>query len=453
LAIYSEYSGKIGTKKNNPDSLFTAIQLLVSLVWSYFPVILAGFSVILLSIFALLSFAMINYPQIILKPGKELPVLRFHPWIFSGAIQKTVGKPAEGDIVECYSALGAYLATGHCMPGSLAVKLFTFKKQEIDQDFWVSKIREAWQVRKSVGLIDNPLTNAYRLVHNEGDNMPGLIVDVYGEMAVLQAHSTGMHDIRQTLANAVVSVSGGRISSVYDKSAESIRKMTGRMVEDGFLAGNVGECDVLENGYRFHVNAVTGQKTGFFLDQRDNRELLSRYASGHNVLNMFAYTGGFSVYAATAGAKLVHSVDSSAPAIAIAVENMKRNGFDTPEYECITADARKYIEAMESGKYDLIILDPPAYAKNIASRTQALKGYRTINAMALAKISSGGILFTFSCSQVVDRQTFTSAVTAAAVDAGRQVRIIQHLSQPADHPVNIFHQEGEYLKGLVLIVE
>ncbi len=396
---------------------------------------------------------MTSYPQIILKPGKELPVLRFHPWIFSGAILKTVGNPAEGDIVECYTSSGDYLATGHCMPGSLAVKLFTFIKQEIGKDFWLSKIQEAWRVRKSIGLIDNPLTNAYRLVHNEGDNMPGLIVDVYDSMAVLQAHSTGMHDIRQLLADAIIRVSEGKITSVYDKSAESIRKMTGRNVSNGFLAGATGECDVLENGHRFHVNALSGQKTGFFLDQRENRELIARFAEGRHVLNMFGYTGGFSVYAAKAGAKIVHTVDSSASAISIAEGNMKLNGFDSSEYECFTVDARKYMETMEADKYDLIVLDPPAYAKNVASRSQALKGYRIINAMALSKIKSGGILFTFSCSQVVDRQTFTSAVTAAAVDAGRQVRIIQHLSQPADHPVNIFHQEGEYLKGLVLMVE
>jgi len=396
---------------------------------------------------------MTKYPQIILKSGKEGPVLRFHPWIFSGAIEKTIGKPAEGDIVECFTQAGAYLATGHCMPGSLAVKLFTFKRQEINEEFWHSKIKDAWEVRKSTGLADNPLTTAYRLIHNEGDSMPGLIVDVYGALAVLQAHNTGMHDIRQTLADAIVAASGGLITTVYDKSAEAIRKMTGRIVEDGFLVGNTGECNIVENGHLFHINAVTGQKTGFFLDQRDNRQLLANYSKGRRVLNMFAYTGGFSVYAAKAGAAAVHTVDSSAPAIVIAEENMKLNGFVSEQYACITADARKYLETMEAGEYDLIILDPPAYAKNIASRNQALKGYRTINAMALAKIKSGGLLFTFSCSQVVDRQMFTSAVTAAAIDAGRQVRIIHHLSQPCDHPVNIFHQEGEYLKGLVLLVE
>ncbi len=396
---------------------------------------------------------MSNYPQIILKPGKEGPVLRFHPWIFSGAIEKTVGKPAEGDIVECFTSSGAYLATGHCMPGSLAVKLFTFKRQEINNDFWHAKISDVWRIRKSLNFTDNPQTNAYRLVHNEGDSMPGIIVDIYGKMAVLQAHNTGMHDIRQTLADAIVAVSEGKITSVYDKSAEAMRKMTGRMVVDGFLAGDIGDCEVLENGHRFRVNALTGQKTGFFLDQRENRELLAQYAKERTALNMFGYTGGFSVYAAAAGAKIVHTVDSSATAIDIAHENMKLNGFDTPEFACIVADARKYLETMDQGFYDLIVLDPPAYAKNVASRIQALKGYRSINAMALAKIKHGGILFTFSCSQVVDRQMFTSAVTAAAVDAGRQVRIIQHLSQPADHPVNIFHQEGEYLKGLVLLVD
>lgn len=379
--------------------------------------------------------------------------MRFHPWIFSGAIEKTTGKPSEGDIVECFSSSGVYLATGHCMPGSLAVKLFTFKRQEIDKAFWFSKIKEVWQVRKSIGLTGNADTNAYRLVHNEGDSLPGLIVDVYGTMAVFQAHSTGMHDIRQTLAEAIIAASEGGINVVYDKSADAIRKMTGRVVDDGFLVGSVGDCEVVENGHHFHVNAVTGQKTGFFLDQRENRELLARYSKGRNVLNMFGYTGGFSVYAASAEANVVHTVDSSASAIVIAERNMKLNGFDSSEYECFVSDARKYIETMEQGRYDVIVLDPPAYAKNVASRSQALKGYRTINAMALAKIKSGGILFTFSCSQVVDRQMFTSAVTAAAIDAGRQVRIIQHLSQPPDHPVNIFHQEGEYLKGLVLLVD
>jgi len=403
--------------------------------------------------FVALALSMTNYPQIILKPGKEGPVLRFHPWIFSGAIEKTVGQPSEGDIVECFSSSGAYLATGHCMPGSIAVKLFTFKQQEINTVFWNEKINEAWQVRKAVGLTGHPLTNAFRLVHNEGDGMPGLIIDVYDTLAVIQTHTTGMHDLRQTLAETIVAVSNGTITTVYDKSSESIRKMTGRKVEDGFLLGNTGTCTILENGCQFRVDVVSGQKTGFFLDQRDNRELLGQYSKNRNVLNIFGYTGGFSVYAAKAGAKIVHTVDSSASAIALAAKNLNMNGFDSQEYDCIVSDAKKYIETIKFGMYDLIVLDPPAYAKNVASRNQALKGYRTINAAALSKIKKGGILFTFSCSQVVDRQMFTSAVTAAAIDSGRQVRIIQHLSQPADHPINIFHQEGEYLKGLVLLVD
>lgn len=393
------------------------------------------------------------YPKIILKPGKEGPVLRFHPWVFSGAIDKTVGNPSEGAIVECFSAKGTYLATGHCMPGSLAVKLFAFTQQEINRAFWYARISEAWQARETAGLTENQLTNAFRLVHNEGDGMPGLIVDVYGALAVLQAHSTGMHDLRSVMADAIVAAAKGRITAVYDKSAEAIRKMTGRKVDDGFLIGDIGACEIMENGHRFVVDAVTGQKTGFFLDQRENRDCLARYAGGKNVLNMFAYTGGFSVYAAKAGAKLVHTVDSSAGAVAMAVKNMKLNGFDAPEYACTVADARKFLESADAGLYDVIVLDPPAYAKNVASRNQALKGYRSMNALALSKIKRGGILFTFSCSQVVDRQMFTSAVTAAAIDAGRQVRIIHHLSQPADHPINIFHQEGEYLKGLVLMVD
>jgi 23S rRNA (cytosine1962-C5)-methyltransferase len=427
--------------------------LFLTIILCHFTAFLFRSSVSLFITFAQLPEIMKKYPQVILKPGKEGPVLRFHPWIFSGAIQEISGKPAEGDIVECFSSSGAYLATGHCMTGSIAVKLFTFKRQEIGNDFWVSKIAEAWRVRKSTGLTDNPHTNAYRLVHYEGDTMPGLIVDVYGKIAALQSHTSGMHDIRQILADAILAVSEGRIATVYDKSAESMRKMTGRIVEDGFLAGNSGESVVFENGNQFNVNVVTGQKTGFFLDQRENREILAKYAADHNVLNMFGYTGGFSVYAAKAGAKLVHTVDSSAPAITMAEENLKLNGFNSSDFACTTADARKYLDAMDQNYYDLIILDPPAYAKNIASRNQALKGYRSINAVALAKIKSGGILFTFSCSQVVDRQMFTSAITAAAIDAGRQVRVIQHLSQPPDHPVNIFHQEGEYLKGLVLMVE
>lgn len=391
--------------------------------------------------------------RIILKPGKELPLLRFHPWVFSGAIQNVVGRPGEGDVVECYTANGIYLATGHFMQGSLAVKLFSFIQKEIDDAFWYQKIENAWNMRKKLGLTDNIHTNAFRLIHNEGDLMPGLIVDVYGNLTVIQAHTLGMHQLRHVFAKAIIEISKGKITAVYDKSAEAIRKMTGVLMNDGYLVGEQTRNEVLENDHHFVIQAETGQKTGFFVDQRENRQLLSEYSKGSKVLNLFGYTAGFSVYAANAGANLVHTVDSSAPAINTAGENMKLNGFSGDEFACTVADARRYMENMEFGFYDLIILDPPAYAKNVSSRNQALKGYRSLNALALSKIKPGGIIFTFSCSQVVDRQMFTSAVTAAAIDIGRQVQILHHLSQPPDHPVNIFHLEGEYLKGLVLRVE
>ena len=391
--------------------------------------------------------------KVFLKAGKEGPVKRFHPWIFSGAIAGVSANPNEGDVVECYANDGSFLAVGHFMNGSLAVKLFSFKKETIDEDFWYRKVESAFMVRQTLWLTSLEHTNAYRLIHNEGDQMPGLIVDVYGCLAVLQAHSLGMYDIREWLANAIVKLSNGAITHVYDKSAEAIKKMTGKQVVDGFLIGNAAIMEVLENGNKFIVNAVVGQKTGFFLDQRESRALLARYSKDKKVLNMFGYTGGFSVYAAKAGATLVHTIDSSASAIATASENMLLNGFINENYACTVSDARRYLDEMPDSFYDLIILDPPAYAKNIASRNQALKGYRSLNSHAFSKIKSGGILFTFSCSQVVDRQMFTSAVTAAAIDAGRKVRILHHLSQPADHPINIFHQEGEYLKGLVLLVE
>lgn len=391
--------------------------------------------------------------KVFLKAGKEGPVKRFHPWIFSGAIARVSGNPNEGDVVECFGGDGSFLALGHLMNGSLAVKLFSFTKETIDENFWHRKVENAFLMRQSLKLTNQTHTNAYRLIHNEGDQMPGLIVDVYDSLAVLQAHSLGMYNIREVLAKAIVSASGGTIKQVYNKSADAIRKMTGRVVEDGFLVGDTSVCEIRENDNKFIVNAALGQKTGFFLDQRDNRALLSHYSAGRKVLNMFGYTAGFSVYAAHSGAVEAHTIDSSAPAIAMAIENMNLNGFSGIAYACTVADARRYLDEVEVGKYDLIVLDPPAYAKNIASRNQALKGYRSINAQAFAKIKSGGILFTFSCSQVVDRQMFTSAVTAAAIDAGRKVKILHHLSQPPDHPINIFHQEGEYLKGLVLMVE
>lgn len=393
------------------------------------------------------------YPQVFLKKGKEFPVLRFHPWVFSGAIHKVIGNPQEGSIVECFSFDGAYLATGHYMQGSLAIKLFSFVKQEIDYGFWKNKIAQCWQHRKSLGFTDNLSTTAYRLIHNEGDMMPGLIVDIYGGLAVFQAHTLGMYQARESIAKAIIEVSGGKIQWVYDKSSEALKKMLNLRTIDGFLIGEAEEYKVLENNHTFIIEPIKGQKTGFFLDQRENRALVAKYAQGRTVLNMFSYTGGFSVYAAMAGAREVVTVDSSAPAVSLAVENLKVNGCEGDAYVCMAVDAKKYLEEMPADRYDLIILDPPAYAKNMAMRNQALKGYRNINALAMKKIKKGGILFTFSCSQVVERSQFYSAITAAAIDAGRQVKVLHQLSQPADHPINIFHQEGEYLKGLVLLVE
>ena len=396
---------------------------------------------------------MAGYPKVILKKGKDEAVKRFHPWIFSGAIDEIREPYQEGDIVEVFSAGGEYLATGYLLSGSIAIKLITFSRQEIGKAFWRSKIEHSFRLRSDLGLTRSDLTNAYRLVHNEGDGMPGLIIDVYGDMAVLQAHSVGMYQLRELFSEVLLEVFGDNLEAVYDKSSESLRKMTGFRVEDGFLAGNGNEVEVSENGHTFIIDPVTGQKTGFFLDQRENRQLITRYAQGKRVLNMFGYTGGFSVYAAKAGAELVHTVDSSAPAIAIAERNMALNAVTPGLHTGIVADARNFLVSMDEGVYDLIILDPPAFARSVDSRKQAINGYRAINALAMKKIKPGGILFTFSCSQVVDRQMFTSAITSAAIDSRRKVQILHQLSQPPDHPINIFHQEGEYLKGLVLRVE
>jgi len=396
---------------------------------------------------------MAGYPKVILKKGKDEAVKRFHPWIFSGAIDEIREPYQEGDIVEVFSAGGEYLATGYLLSGSIAIKLITFSRQEIGKAFWRSKIEHSFRLRSDLGLTRSDLTNAYRLVHNEGDGMPGLIIDVYGDMAVLQAHSVGMYQLRELFSEVLLEVFGDNLRTVYDKSSESLRKMTGFRVEDGFLAGNGNEVEVSENGHTFIIDPVTGQKTGFFLDQRENRQLITRYAQGKRVLNMFGYTGGFSVYAAKAGAELVHTVDSSAPAIAIAERNMALNAVTPGLHTGIVADVRNFLVSMDEGVYDLIILDPPAFARSVDSRKQAINGYRAINALAMKKIKPGGILFTFSCSQVVDRQMFTSAITSAAIDSRRKVQILHQLSQPPDHPINIFHQEGEYLKGLVLRVE
>jgi 23S rRNA (cytosine1962-C5)-methyltransferase len=396
---------------------------------------------------------MVSYPRVTLRKGKEEPVKRFHPWIFSGAIDHIERKLNDGDLVDVYSNNGSYLATGHFHNSSIAVKLLTWEKQEIGPDFWRAKLAEAYNLRSRVGLTNNSATNCYRLIHNEGDWIPGLIIDMYAGTAVLQAHSMGMYRSRSEIAAALQSVYQGKLKAVFDKSAESLKKNTGIKVENELLWGKAEAVEVLENNCRFSVDIESGQKTGFFLDQRDNRQLLGSFAGGCKVLNMFSYTGGFSVYALKAGAEYVHSVDSSVPACEMAEKNAGLNGFSHPDHQVFVMDARHYLETMKSFQYNLIILDPPAYAKNVGSRHHAIKGYTSLNASAFRKIAPGGILFTFSCSQVVDRQQFTSAVAAAAIESGRKVKILHQLGQPADHPVNIFQPEGEYLKGLVLRVE
>jgi 23S rRNA (cytosine1962-C5)-methyltransferase len=396
---------------------------------------------------------MTTYSRVILKKGKEEPVKRFHPWIFSGAIDKIDGPFKEGDLVEVFSANDKYLATGYLLSGSIAVKLFNFNRQEISGDFWKVKFLNALKLRTGIGLAGSATNSAFRLIHNEGDGFPGLIVDIYGKLAVMQSHSVGMYQLREVFASIIMGIFEGRISAVYDKSSESLKKMTGFQVDDGFIFGDGEDFEILENGQKFIVNPVKGQKTGFFLDQRENRLLLTRYSQGRKVLNMFGYTGGFSVYAASAGADQVTTVDSSGQAIALSGRNLLLNGFNPSKHQCLVSDAKDFLDKSADGSYDVIILDPPAFAKNIESRQKALNGYININALALKKIQKGGILFTFSCSQVVDRKMFHSAITAAAIQAGRGVRVLHQLSQPPDHPINIFHQEGEYLKGLVLQVE
>jgi 23S rRNA (cytosine1962-C5)-methyltransferase len=391
--------------------------------------------------------------QLFLKKGKEQSVRRYHPWIFSGAIARTTGSPAEGDVVEVNASDGTYLATGHWSPGSIAVRIFSFIKCNPDREFFLGKIKAAYNYRLVAGIAGRDDTDTWRLIHGEGDGLPGLIVDVYGSVAVLQAHSAGFWHIRQMIAELVTEVLNGRITSVYDKSEGTLPFMA----HLGALNGNLTGADpgnsaiVTENGMKFRVDWKTGQKTGFFIDQRDNRELLAKYSKGRNVLNMFGYTGGFSVYAMK-NAALVHTVDSSAGAMALADENVKMNFGDDPRHKAVTADAFSYLAEMKRD-YDLIVLDPPAFAKHQNVLTKALQGYRRLNAIAMERIRPGGMLFTFSCSQVVSRDDFRRSLFVAAANTGRTVRIVDQMGQPADHPVNIYHPESEYLKGFILHVE
>lgn len=392
------------------------------------------------------------YKNIYLKKGKEESLLRFHPWIFSGAIHHADDGIEEGDTVRVVTATGEFIAVGHYQIGSIAVRVLSFRDITLDRDFWVSRLTAALQMRQSIGIADSEHNNTYRLVHGEGDNLPGLIIDCYGATAVMQAHSVGMHVSRQEIGEALVEVMGHRISNVYYKSETTLPFKADLGQENGFIIGQTEDNTAVENGLRFHVDWLRGQKTGFFVDQRENRSLLEQYAKDKSVLNMFCYTGGFSVYAMRGGAKCVHSVDSSAKAIELTNRNVALNFPDDSRHEAFCDDAFKYLDANDD-KYDLIILDPPAFAKHRGALRNALKGYTRLNVKGLERIKHGGILFTFSCSQVVTKDNFRNAVFTAAAQAGRKVRILHQLHQPADHPVNIYHPEGEYLKGLVLYVE
>ena len=387
--------------------------------------------------------------QIFLKRGKEESLQRFHPWIFSGAIHHADENIADGDIVRVVNSMGEFMAIGHYQMGSIAVRVLTFSDVEIDDAFWHSRLASALQARKVMKLANTPLNDTYRLVHGEGDHLPGLIIDIYGRTAVMQAHSVGMHLARKAIAQQLVLVMQGMVDNVYYKSETTLPFME---PENGFIIGSTDDCTATENGLKFRVDWLRGQKTGFFVDQRENRSLLEHYAQDRNVLNMFCYTGGFSVYAMRGGAKIVHSVDSSAKAIELTRSNMEMNFPGDTRHEAFCEDAFRYLEQAGSN-YDLIILDPPAFAKHRGALHNALKGYTRLNLKAFEKIQKGGLLFTFSCSQVVTKDHFRNAVFTAAAMAHRKVRILHQLHQPADHPINIYHPEGEYLKGLVLYVE
>lgn len=387
-----------------------------------------------------------------LKKGKEESLQRFHPWVFSGAVHHIDGNPEEGDLVRVLSADGRFIAVGHWQIGSIVVRVLSFEDIDITDDFWTERLGVALDVRRAIGVVGREDNNTYRLVHGEGDNMPGLVIDVYGRTAVMQAHSVGMHYCREAIAKALKQVMGNELDNVYYKSETTLPYKAELGQENGFLLGSSQEDVAVENGLKFHIDWLKGQKTGFFVDQRDNRSLLEHYSRGRSVLNMFCYTGGFSVYAMRGGARLVHSVDSSAKAVDLVNANVELNFPGDNRHQAFAEDAFKFLDNMQT-PYDLIILDPPAFAKHRDALRQALRGYTRLNAKAFEKIQPGGILFTFSCSQAVNKDQFRMAVFTAAAQSGRKVRILHQLHQPADHPVNIYHPEGEYLKGLVLYVE
>lgn len=387
-----------------------------------------------------------------LKKGKEESLKRFHPWIFSGAILRMDDGIEEGELVKVVTFHREFIAIGHYQIGSIAVRVLSFRDITIDQEFWESRLKAALNMRIAIGIADNPTNNTYRLVHGEGDLLPGLIIDCYGKTAVMQAHSVGMHVERLPICEALRSVMGSRIEHVFYKSETTLPFKAELGQQDGFLYGGSDDNVAIENGLKFHVDWLKGQKTGFFVDQRENRTLLEKYAKNRSVLNMFCYTGGFSVYAMRGGAKLVHSVDSSAKAVELTNANIKLNFPSDARHAAFCDDAFKYLDAHDA-QYDLVVLDPPAFAKHRAALRNALKGYTRLNVKGFERIKPGGILFTFSCSQVVTKENFRNAVFTAAAQAKRKVRILHQLHQPADHPINIYHPEGEYLKGLVLYVE
>jgi 23S rRNA (cytosine1962-C5)-methyltransferase len=387
-----------------------------------------------------------NEAIITLKAGKERPVLRFHPWIFSGAIAGVSRQPDDGEVVTVVDFRGSFLGRGHFQNGSISVRILSFNDEPLNAQFWSIRIAGAFAQRSVTGF-PNEKTNCFRLIHGEGDGLPGLIVDVYAQVAVVQCHSVGMYRSRAMIAQALIEHGDGILHAVFDKSAELLGMSDG----NGFLFGSSEGVEVLENGFKFSIDFERGQKTGFFLDQRDNRDLLAKYSKGKRVLNTFCYTGGFSVYALGAGAKLVHSLDASKKAVELCNVNVELNTPYQGEHLAFTADVPEWLKTC-SEKYDVIILDPPAFAKHQEARHRAVQAYKRLNLAAMKVINEGGILFTFSCSQVVDRDLFRNTITAASIESGRKISVLHQLTQPADHPVSIYHPEGEYLKGLVLYI-
>ena len=390
--------------------------------------------------------------KIVLKAGKERSLYRLHPWVFSGAIAKKDNDIQEGDIVKVYNHDNEFIAIGHYQIGSIAVRVLSFKEEPIDYPFWVERIRQAYHTRVAIGLATSPNNNVYRLIHGEGDDLSGLIVDYYAGVAVVQFHTVGMYRVREEIAKAILEVMGDKIIAIYDKSEGTLPYKAGLNPENGYLYGHTDNFTAIENGLKFNVDWLEGQKTGFFIDQRENRSLLEQYAREKNVLNMFCYTGGFSFYAMRGGAKLVHSVDASARAIELTNQNVELNFPNDTQHEAFVEDAFKFLE-QSYNKYDLIILDPPAFAKHQKVLDNAIQGYKKLNRKGIEVVKPGGIIFTFSCSQVMTKDLFRQTVFTAAANTGRKVKILHQLTQPADHPISIYHPEGEYLKGLVLYVE